>query len=190
MIFVTTGTVKGYRAMIQRADELAAGELADELVVAQIANCSYVPRHMAYFRYMEQVGVVFERADVIVGHGGTGTTIEALKLGKRFVGVSDPTLPDNHQYEFLEELAQRGLLIHCRDLRLLGESIRGAMDLDVPRIDTSSFGRRLSECIHEELVAAQVGWSRRRHATTATSEDTTRRYLGACGSVSGSRSKA
>ena len=152
MILVTTGTVKGYRAMIERADELAATELIDHEVVAQIANCSYAPKHMAYFRYMEEVRILFARADLILGHGGTGTTIEALRIGKRFVGVSDPTLPDNHQREFLEELSDRGLLVHCSDLDHLGDAIRRAWTLEVKPIDTSDFGRRLAECITKDLL--------------------------------------
>jgi UDP-N-acetylglucosamine transferase subunit ALG13 len=164
LILVTTGTVKGYRAMIERADELAATELMDHEVVAQIAHCSYTPKHMAYFRYMEEVRVLFARADLIIGHGGTGTTIEALGLGKRLVGVSDPTLPDNHQREFLDELADRGLLVHCTNLDRLGDAVRQAWTLKVEPIDTSDFGRRLAECITKDLLGdtRRVGRSRRR----------------------------
>ena len=151
MILVTTGTVKGFRAMIRRMDELAADKLADHEIVAQIANCPYEPRHMAWFRYMEQVQVLFRRADLIVGHGGTGTTLEALKLGKRFVGVSDPALSDDHQNEFLEALASRGLLIHCRELTALGDAVEAAWRLDVKPIDTRGFGRNLVRSIEADL---------------------------------------
>lgn len=151
MILVTTGTVKGYRSMIERMDELAAGVLSDHEVVAQIANCEYEPRHMAWFRYMEEVQCLFKAADLIVGHGGTGTTIEALKLGKRFVGVSNPTLPDDHQREFLETLAEKGRLIHCRDLAELPEKIEQARQLEVRPIEADGFGRRLAMTIEEDL---------------------------------------
>lgn len=151
MILVTTGTVKGFAGMVRRMDELAGEELADYEIVAQIANCTYTPRRMAWFRYMEEVQVLFSEAELIVGHGGTGTTIEALKLGKRFVGVSDPSLPDDHQNDFLESLAQRGLLIHCRDLSEMAAAIEKAWRLEVQPVSTVAFGRCLSRSIEEDL---------------------------------------
>jgi UDP-N-acetylglucosamine transferase subunit ALG13 len=156
VILVTTGTVKGYREMIRRMDELAAGPLRGEAVIAQIANCDYEPRHMAWFRYMERIDLLFRRAELIVGHGGTGTTIEALKLGKRFVAVGDPSLPDDHQGEFLSALAPRGALVHCTDLDRLEEAIETARATAPSPIDPSWFGRAIGRAIEDDLNGRSV----------------------------------
>lgn len=151
MILITVGTVEGFDALIRRMDELAAGFLREHEIVAQIAAGRYEPRHMTWSRYMENIGDLFRRADLIIGHGGTGTAIEALKLGKRFVGVANRTRADDHQHEFLVELARRGLIVHCTDLPRLDEAVEQALQRTPVPADTTAFGRRIASAIEADL---------------------------------------
>ena len=47
----------------------------------------------------------FEKADIIISHGGTGTVLELLSSGKKFIVVANTSLADNHQVEFLNSLS-------------------------------------------------------------------------------------
>lgn len=49
-------------------------------------------------------------ADLIIGHAGAGTCLEALQLNKPLVVVINDKLADNHQSELAERLAQDGHL--------------------------------------------------------------------------------
>ncbi len=143
MILATVGTSAGFDSLMQKLDELAAGRFRGQEFVAQIATGRYEPQHMTWFRYSERIPELFRQAEVIVGHGGTGTTIEALKLGKPLVGLANRVLADDHQHEFLVECARRGLLIFCESLDHLGDCIARALARPPMIVDTARFGRRL-----------------------------------------------
>lgn len=49
-------------------------------------------------------------ADLIIGHAGAGTCLEALQLNKPLVVVINDKLADNHQFELAERLAKDGHL--------------------------------------------------------------------------------
>lgn len=123
MIFVTVGTTE-FDALVQAMDAWAAGR--EEPVVMQIGHGTYVPRHAQHFRFAPTLGPYYEGADLVVAHGGLGTTMEVLHLGKPLVSVSNPDRYDRHQEELLEALDAAGNLLWCRDLARLSEAIAEA----------------------------------------------------------------
>lgn len=124
MIFVTVGSTD-FDALIRAMDEIA-GRL-DEPVVMQIGSGKYLPVHAAeYFRYALLLDPYYDRAEVIVSHGGLGTIMEAIHKGKRLVAVSNPDRYDAHQEDILGFLAAGGHLIWCRELDRLADELQGA----------------------------------------------------------------
>lgn len=113
MIFVTVGTTD-FDALVRRMDELASG-LGDP-VVAQIGRGAYIPRSIEWFRLAPDLQPYYQRADVVVSHGGLGTLVEVLALGRRLIGVSNPDRYDRHQDDLLGYLESEGHLVWCRDL--------------------------------------------------------------------------
>jgi len=113
MIFVTVGT-SDFDPLVKKMDELAP-TLA-EPVVAQIGTGEYVPRNCEYFRFAPSLEPYYDRADVVVAHGGLGTTMEVLKKGKKLISVENTTCIDSHQTDILEGFSAEGHLIWCRDL--------------------------------------------------------------------------
>jgi len=122
MIFVTVGTTD-FDALVRLMDELAP-TLA-EPVVAQIGRGVYVPEHIEWFRLAPDLRQAYAQADVVVSHGGLGTLVEVLTLGKRLIGVSNPDRYDRHQEDLLGYLESQHQLVWCRDMgeipRLLSE---------------------------------------------------------------------
>ena len=130
MIFVTVGTTD-FDALAARMDELAA-ELHEEVII-QIGRGSYQPRHARHFRFAPSLDGYYQRARLVVSHGGLGTLIEVLRVGKPLIGVSNPDRFDLHQDDLLGELERGGYLLWGRDLADLDDDIR--------RIGTMSFRR-------------------------------------------------
>ncbi len=98
MVFVTVGTTE-FDALVQAMDAWAADH--DEPVIVQIGRGTYVPRHAEHFRFAPTLAPYYERADLVVAHGGLGTTMEVLHLRKRLVSVSNPDRYDRHQEDLL-----------------------------------------------------------------------------------------
>jgi len=123
MIFVTVGTTE-FDALVRAMDALSAEP--GEAVTMQIGHGGYEPVHSEFFRFAPSLASYYEQADLVVAHGGLGTTTEVLRLGKPLVSVSNPDRYDRHQEDLLEVLDEAGHLLWCRDLDRLGRAITEA----------------------------------------------------------------
>ena len=110
MIFVTIGSaVEGieFTRLIKKMDEIA-GKI-DEEVVMQIGTVPYEPQNAKYFRYTSYQENLshFQKASLVVGHGGTGTILNALKFQVPIVVVPRRHHYGEHVDDHQVELAQR-----------------------------------------------------------------------------------
>jgi beta-1,4-N-acetylglucosaminyltransferase len=149
MIFVTVGT-HHFDDLVRTVDKAAATKCFDLPAMAQIAHGTYEPRHMEFFRTKPDLCACYDRAHLTVAHGGTGTTLELLARGSRFISVANSMMQDNHQGELLEALAQEGLIRYCRDLSQLPRMIEIALREPPPppvaiRSNFAYVGRALDE---------------------------------------------
>lgn len=146
MIFVTVGTTD-FDALAARMDGLAP--TLDDEVVIQIGRGRYQPQNSAFFRFAPTLDDHYRRADLVVSHGGLGALVEALRLGKPLVGVSNPDRYDSHQDELLCELSEGGYLIWCRRLDGLADDLKRARSMRPRRYEEPPC--RIHEVIHQSL---------------------------------------
>jgi beta-1,4-N-acetylglucosaminyltransferase len=125
MIFVTVGSTD-FDALVAKMDELAP-QLGTE-VVMQIGLGTYTPSHARYFRFAPSLDNWYDEADMIVGHGGLGTIVEALERGKKLVCVVNPTTYDRHQEHLLQLFTAQNCLLWCKDLEQLADAIQQARE--------------------------------------------------------------
>ncbi len=86
MIFVTVGSQMPFDRLVRAVDDWV-GEHGESEVFAQIGDSEYRPVNMRWTRHLDPDAFQDQvlAADVIVGHAGTGTILEALRLGKPVV---------------------------------------------------------------------------------------------------------
>ncbi|MBC7242477.1 MAG: hypothetical protein H5T60_08535 [Anaerolineae bacterium] len=153
MIFVTVGSTD-FDALVEAVDRLCApgGLLAGYEVEMQIGEGRYIPRHAPYFRFAPALDPYYDRAELVIAHGGLGTAVEVIGRGRRLLAVANPDRYDHHQEDLLSTLAEAGHLLWCRDLRRLEEYIGLALRFsptpytcppcDIPRIIQEHLRRR------------------------------------------------
>jgi UDP-N-acetylglucosamine transferase subunit ALG13 len=120
----------------------------EEPVVMQLGSGKARPLNAAEsFPFASSLTPFYQRASMVVSHGGLGTIIEVLQAGKRLVGVSNPELNDQHQEDLLAEFEAAGYLIWCRDLSRLGEALLAARAKQFQPYSTPPC------TLHEEIAA-------------------------------------
>ena len=152
MVFVTVGTTE-FDALVRAMDDLAPR--LGEPVVMQIGRGIYEPRHGEFFRFAPSLSSYYQSVDLVVAHGGLGTTTEVLSLGKRLVGVSNPDRYDRHQEDLLGAMDAAGHLLWCRDLADLGQAIAEARRRTFVRYEPPSC--TIHEVIAEYLNSGPLG---------------------------------
>ena len=127
-VFVAVGTTE-FDELVRTMDRLAPELGAD--VIIQIGHGIYEPQNCDFFRFAPSLEPYYDWADVVVAHGGFGTTMEALHKGKRLISLSNPDRYDEHQSDLLSTLEAERYLIWCRRLEDLPDLLR--------RVETMAF---------------------------------------------------
>jgi beta-1,4-N-acetylglucosaminyltransferase len=131
MIFVTLGSaVKGieFTRLINKMDEIA-GKI-DEEVIMQIGTVPYEPKNAKYFRYAsyQENLSYFQKSSLVVGHGGTGTILNALRFQIPIVVVPRRhhygEHVDDHQVELAQRLVGNELIKVVYDIEDLESAVR------------------------------------------------------------------
>jgi beta-1,4-N-acetylglucosaminyltransferase len=108
VIFIATGTT-GFDELVRCADK-SAPEWNEEVIV-QIGEGDYIPRNIEYFRFAPSLEDYYQRASLIIAHGGLGICSEVLSRGLPLIGVSNPDRYDDHQQDLLKAFEKENYLI-------------------------------------------------------------------------------
>lgn len=115
-IFVTVGSTH-FDSLISLVDSPAFASAALSLgysrIVAQVGAYPSPVRNLSRsFAYAppDELARCLSAADLVIGHAGAGTIIEALQLGKPLIVVANESLMANHQTELARECCRRGAL--------------------------------------------------------------------------------
>jgi len=120
MIFVTVGTTD-FESLIETVDKLAPE--IDEKIICQVGKNKYLPSNCDYFRFKNSLEDYFDKASLVITHGGAGTLFRLLELRKKIIAVDNFERHDTHQKDLLKKLADDGYIIWCSDLEKLEELI-------------------------------------------------------------------
>ena len=134
MIFVTVGSQKfPFDRLIRKVDQMVREGMIEDEVFVQTGTSQYIPAcpHQA-FCGREHFAKLMETCDILITHGGAGTMVDAVKLGKKAVAV--PRLArygehvDDHQMELAARFHGLNLLCACPDVEQLPEALLSVRD--------------------------------------------------------------
>lgn len=134
MIFVTVGTaINGveFDRLVMEVDRIAPA--INDKIILQKGSSGYVPRNVEWLAYLSfgEALEYFRSADVVVGHCGTGTAINALSAGTPLIVVPRRAHlaenDDDHQVEIAAFLERNGLARVVYDIGGLEQAIRAAL---------------------------------------------------------------
>ena len=129
MIFVTLGTNdKSFKRLLDAFErEIKLGNIKDKVVV-QSGFTKYESNYMQVIDLMsmQEFKNNIEKCDLLVTHGGVGTILDGLKLGKKIIAF--PRLSkykehvNDHQVEIINEFYKEGYIL-TGDVKNLKEII-------------------------------------------------------------------
>lgn len=94
-IFITVGTTP-FDKLISYCD--ANLDVEQNEIKCQISNLAeYKPANFDSFEYTQDIVALYEWADVVVAHAGSGTLFQLLEMGKRCIFVPNNIHKDKHQ---------------------------------------------------------------------------------------------
>ena len=133
MILVLLGTQdNSFHRLLDKIQELIDKKVIKEKVVVQAGRTKYESKDMEIFSLMPQDKLrdLMEKADLIITHGGVGSIVTSLKMGKKVIAV--PRLSsfgehvNDHQIQIVDSFDKQGFLIGVVELDELEKAIEKA----------------------------------------------------------------
>ncbi len=135
MILVTLGTQdKEFKRILIEVERLIEVGKINEKVIAQIGNTKFETKlpnskmELIKFTTPKQLNELIQDSSFIITHGGVGTIIEGIDLGKKIIAV--PRLKkykehvNDHQLQIIQNFDNKGYIIGTRCV----EDIENSLD--------------------------------------------------------------
>ena len=97
MILVLLGTQNNsFHRLLEEIDKLIEKKVINDEIIVQAGHTKYESKNMKIFDLIpkDELHTLQEKADLIITHGGVGSIISSLKMGKKVIAV-----PRLHKYE-------------------------------------------------------------------------------------------
>ena len=133
MILVLLGTQNNsfYRLLEEIDKNIENGNIQDKVVV-QAGFTKYESNNMQIFDMIpqEELDDLLKKADLVITHGGVGSIMSAVKLGKKVIAV--PRLKkygehvNDHQLEIINTFKKQGIIIGLNSVDELAQALSEA----------------------------------------------------------------
>ena len=118
MILVTLGTQK--EPFTRLLDCIENSKIKDKIIV-QAGHTKYESKKMEVFDFItyDEMVKLINDSDLVITHGGTGSILMPLKMGKKVIAF--PRLAkyhehvDDHQTQIVDIFADEGYILSCSD---------------------------------------------------------------------------
>lgn len=123
MVFVTLGTQdKEFPRLLKEVEKLIDKGIINEEVVAQVGSTNYSSDKIKVVDYLSRNEVLnyIKNSKFVITHGGVGTIIDSINLGKKVIAV--PRLKkykehvNDHQLEIVNEFSKLGFILNGSNL--------------------------------------------------------------------------
>jgi UDP-N-acetylglucosamine transferase subunit ALG13 len=145
MILVLLGTYPiSFSRPLYEIEKLLEQKVIKEEVIVQSGHTIFSSKHMKIIPFiaLEELLKLYEKADLIITQGGTGSVIKALKLNKRVIGIprlfKNKEAVDDHQLELIQEMSRAGYLIPWHENDNLEELLISAKKFKPPKYQSNN----------------------------------------------------
>lgn len=122
MILVVLGTFElPFTRMLEEVERLKKqGEITDEIVV-QVGHTPFKSDVMELRPFMsyEDMEKLYDQADLVITHGGTGSIITGVKKSKKVIAIARLQKygehNDDHQIEIVEQFTNTGHILNWKE---------------------------------------------------------------------------
>lgn len=120
MILVLLGTQdKPFTRLLKEIDKLKNNKVIKEDIVVQAGLTKYKSKNMEIHGLIQidELMKLMEKSDLVITHGGVGSILSALQLGKKVIAI--PRLAEygehtnNHQIQIVNEFFNTGYILKC-----------------------------------------------------------------------------
>lgn len=132
MIFVTLGTSDyPFTRLLKQIDDLIENNIIKNITV-QCGNEDYQPKNFTIIKNLDkkEFNEYLKKAEVVITHGGVGTIIDCIKMGKKVIAFPRNAeygeAKNNHQEQIINNLKNTGSILtgEINDLAKLLEKIK------------------------------------------------------------------
>lgn len=153
MVLVTLGTQD--QKFTRLLDAIENSSITDKIIVQAGGSVDYKSKKMELIRFinMDEMKKLISKADFIITHGGTGSIITPLEMGKKVIAC--PRLKkygehiNDHQKEVTSVLKEEGCILEFNDGDNLDDLIKKLKTFKPKpyKSNTDNFIRNLKEII-------------------------------------------
>ena len=135
LILILLGTQdNSFHRLLDKVQELIDKKVITEKVVVQAGRTKYESKDMEIYSLMpeEKLREIMEKADLVITHGGVGSIVMALKMGKKVIAV--PRLStfgehiNDHQIQIVDSFNKQEFLIGLTELDGMEEALAKAKE--------------------------------------------------------------
>ncbi|QHS23516.1 exopolysaccharide biosynthesis protein [Virgibacillus sp. MSP4-1] len=135
MIFVVLGTHElPFTRLLQEVERLKRDGVIKDDIIVQKGHTEFESDYMTLqsFFSFDKMDLLYQQADLIISHAGTGSVINGLKKGKKVIVA--PRLKkygehnDDHQLELVNVFTERGHILSWNDGERLEDVLKESED--------------------------------------------------------------
>lgn len=133
MILIVLGTQdNSFHRLLEKVQELIDKNIIKEKVIVQAGRTKFESKEMEIYSLMpyNKLEQIMKEADLVITHGGVGSIVMALKLGKKVIAI--PRLSqfnehvNDHQIQIVDSFDKQGFLIGLIELNDLQQALERA----------------------------------------------------------------
>lgn len=160
MIFVTVGThEQQFNRLLRQLDELKQNGDIEEDIIAQTGYSNYKAKTIKEIDFIPffEMQSYFEKAHIVITHGGPSSFLEAIKYGKTPIVVPRQKKFDehvnDHQVKFCKQVEARfGNIIVVQDVENLKKTIRHFDNLSANMVDKKVTNNKMFNSEFTEII--------------------------------------
>ena len=144
MVLVMLGTQNNsFHRLLEEVQKCIDNNIINEEVIVQAGATKFQSKDMKFFKLMpvEELNKYIQQANYIITHGGVGSIVTSLKMGKKIIAV--PRLHkygehvNDHQRQIIETFDGQGFIMGVQNIEDLGNTIKKIPDFN-PAVFTSN----------------------------------------------------